>query len=106
MISRYVFFFFGANWVQSFNTNYIYCYIVFRNFENFKKNISPEIFFQKENKESDGIFGNIPKMRGNGTSKSYILIHYVRSSVRLSDEGFGGWGRERPVKQRVTGVNL
>jgi hypothetical protein len=27
---------------------------------------------------------------------SYILIHYVSQSV--SDRGFGGWGRERPVK--------
>jgi hypothetical protein len=34
-----------------------------------KENISPEIYFQKENKESDGIFGNISKMCGNGTSK-------------------------------------
>jgi hypothetical protein len=43
--------------------------IVFRNVETLKKIISPEIFFQKENKESDGIFGNISKMCGNGASK-------------------------------------
>jgi hypothetical protein len=35
----------------------------------FKENISPEIFFQQENKKCDGIFGNISKMCGNGTSK-------------------------------------
>jgi len=38
-----------------------------------------------------------------------ICIIYINSlcpSVRLSDGGFGGWGRERPVKQRTTGVNL
>jgi len=27
-------------------------------------------------------------------------------SVSLFDGGFGGWGRERPVKQRTTGVSL
>ncbi len=31
---------------------------------------------------------------------SYILIHLV------CWRGFGGWGRERPVKQRATGVSL
>jgi hypothetical protein len=36
---------------------------------------------------------------------SYILIHYVRSSVCLT-RVLGGWGRERPVKQRTTGVSL
>jgi hypothetical protein len=35
---------------------------------------------------------------------SYILIHYVSQSVY--DRGFGGWGRDRPVKQRATGVSL
>jgi hypothetical protein len=38
--------------------------------------------------------------------ESYILIHYVSQSVSQSDGGFGGWGRERPVKQWATGVSL
>jgi hypothetical protein len=38
--------------------------------------------------------------------QSYILIQQVCSSVSQSDGGFGGWGRERPVKQRATGVSL
>jgi len=36
----------------------------------------------------------------------YIYINSLRLSVNLSDGGFGGWGRERPVKQRATGVSL
>jgi hypothetical protein len=32
-------------------------------------------------------------------------ILYI-NSLRLSNGGFGGWGRERPVKQQVTGVSL
>jgi len=35
-----------------------------------------------------------------------VIIHYVCMSVCLSDGGFGGWGRERSVKQWATGVNL
>jgi hypothetical protein len=33
---------------------------------------------------------------------------FVSLSIYLSvcDEGFGGWGKERPVKQRATGVSL
>ncbi len=27
-------------------------------------------------------------------------------SLSVCDGGFGGWGRERPVKQRATGVSL
>jgi len=27
-------------------------------------------------------------------------------AASLSDGGFGGWGRERPVKQRAIGVSL
>jgi hypothetical protein len=26
--------------------------------------------------------------------------------MSVYDGGFGGWGRERPMKQRATGVNL
>jgi len=35
-----------------------------------------------------------------------IYINSLRPSVCLSDGGFGGWGRERPVKQWATGVSL
>jgi hypothetical protein len=40
----------------------------------------------------------------NKTNISNILIHYICQSV--CDRGFGGWGRERSVKQRVIGVSL
>jgi len=39
-------------------------------------------------------------------AQSYILIQQVRQSVSKSDKGFGGWGRDKPVKQRATGVSL
>jgi len=39
-------------------------------------------------------------------SINLIYINSLRPSVRLSDGGFGGWWRERPVKQLVTGVSL
>jgi len=37
-----------------------------------------------------------------------LYINSLRQSVNqlVSDGGLGGWGRERPVKQRATGVNL
>jgi hypothetical protein len=35
-----------------------------------------------------------------------LYINSLRPSVCLSNEGFGGWGRERPVKQRATSVSL
>jgi hypothetical protein len=41
-------------------------------------------------------------LKGVGDNQqSYILIQLVL--VCVCDGGFGGWGRERPVKQRVTG---
>jgi len=36
-----------------------------------------------------------------------IIIIYINSiSLLVCDGGFGGWGKERPVKQRATGVSL
>ncbi len=36
----------------------------------------------------------------------YPLVIYINSvSLSICDEGFRGWGRETPVKQRVTGVS-
>jgi hypothetical protein len=37
-----------------------------------------------------------------------LYINSLRLSVSqlVSDGGFGGWGRERPVKQQATGVSL
>jgi hypothetical protein len=34
------------------------------------------------------------------------FIWFSSLAFCLSDGGFGGWGRERPVKQRATGVSL
>jgi len=36
--------------------------------------------------------------------QNHIYINSV--SLSVCDGGFGGWGRERPVKQRATGVSL
>jgi hypothetical protein len=34
------------------------------------------------------------------------MCNPLQRSQSVCDGGFGGWGRERPVKQRVTGVSL
>jgi hypothetical protein len=42
----------------------------------------------------------------NCMSPKILYINSTSLFVILSDEGFGGWGRERSVKQRATGVSL
>jgi len=48
------------------------------------------------------------EMRSHCLFSDILYINSLRLSVSqsVSDGGFGGWGRERPVKQRATGVSL
>jgi hypothetical protein len=66
----------GFGWNSLINTNYI----IFKTVENFKNKIKfPEIFFWKENKGLDGIFGTISFVEMN-LSK---LINYLTNMFQI-----------------------
>ncbi len=71
--------------------------------------ITPQLTKTRSRKPGAGHGGGEKlKTRSQCLFSDILYINSLRLSVcqSVSDKGFGGWGRERPVKQRATGVNL